>query len=193
MRSRQCTNPSPEFGGKDCSSLGASTETMKCKNDPCPGEFPTIMVINVGRQSSSIRTTAFCEVCWGMVCVCLEMAVSLSCVWHVRLVPVGLEVLSELALPSFLFLCAMAMHGSLTIMLPTVHVYDYAMWPLMIRFLAFSGVGGESKTLRDDIRVFLKCNFAFPTEHLPSDNFSKFTFCQFHFPQFFHLDQPESL
>ena len=41
MRSRTCTNPSPEFGGKDCSSLGSSTETMKCKNDPCPGKLCT--------------------------------------------------------------------------------------------------------------------------------------------------------
>lgn len=38
LRSRQCTNPAPEFGGKDCSSLGSSSETMKCKSDPCPGK-----------------------------------------------------------------------------------------------------------------------------------------------------------
>lgn len=38
IRTRQCTNPSPEFGGKDCSYLGASTETLKCRNDPCPGK-----------------------------------------------------------------------------------------------------------------------------------------------------------
>lgn len=38
LRSRQCTNPAPEFGGKDCSSLGSSSETVKCKIDPCPGK-----------------------------------------------------------------------------------------------------------------------------------------------------------
>ena len=39
MRTRQCVDPSPEFGGKDCSSLGPSTETMICRKDPCPGMF----------------------------------------------------------------------------------------------------------------------------------------------------------
>ena len=38
MRTRQCSNPAPGFGGKDCSSLGASTETTKCRKDPCPGK-----------------------------------------------------------------------------------------------------------------------------------------------------------
>lgn len=38
LRSRQCANPAPEFGGKDCSSLGSSSETVKCKIDPCPGK-----------------------------------------------------------------------------------------------------------------------------------------------------------
>ena len=39
MRTRQCVDPSPEFGGKDCSSLGPSTETMICRKDLCPGMF----------------------------------------------------------------------------------------------------------------------------------------------------------
>ena len=47
MRTRQCTNPIPEFGGKDCSSLGTSSETMKCKNDPCPGKFFNNVNVNV--------------------------------------------------------------------------------------------------------------------------------------------------
>ena len=47
MRTRQCTNPSPEFGGKDCSSLGKSTEIMKCKNDPCPGNILNFVAPNV--------------------------------------------------------------------------------------------------------------------------------------------------
>ena len=47
MRTRQCTNPSPEFGGKDCSSLGKSTEIMKCKNDPCPGNSLNFVAPNV--------------------------------------------------------------------------------------------------------------------------------------------------
>ena len=47
MRTRQCTNPSPEFGGKDCSSLGKSTEIMKCKNDPCAGNSLNFAAPNV--------------------------------------------------------------------------------------------------------------------------------------------------
>ncbi|XP_031555969.1 uncharacterized protein LOC116292757 [Actinia tenebrosa] len=36
MRSRMCTNPPPENGGKDCTSIGKSTETAKCNTQSCP-------------------------------------------------------------------------------------------------------------------------------------------------------------
>ncbi|EDO49204.1 predicted protein, partial [Nematostella vectensis] len=36
MRSRTCTNPTPHFGGKDCSAIGASTETGSCQTQECP-------------------------------------------------------------------------------------------------------------------------------------------------------------
>ncbi|XP_073259279.1 lactadherin-like [Porites lutea] len=35
-RTRTCTNPPPAYGGKDCSTLGASFSTRKCNIDPCP-------------------------------------------------------------------------------------------------------------------------------------------------------------
>lgn len=36
-RSRKCTNPVPQYGGKDCSSLGPSDETEDCNTNLCPG------------------------------------------------------------------------------------------------------------------------------------------------------------
>jgi hemicentin len=36
-RFRNCTSPSPAFGGKDCVELGAETETSSCAPDRCPG------------------------------------------------------------------------------------------------------------------------------------------------------------
>ena len=42
-RSRTCTNPSPEYGGLDCS--GTSQETMKCFGGNCTGTY--WMVANV--------------------------------------------------------------------------------------------------------------------------------------------------
>ncbi|XP_078346606.1 uncharacterized protein LOC144631897 [Oculina patagonica] len=35
-RSRKCNNPAPQHGGKDCSSLGLSTQTMECNTKSCP-------------------------------------------------------------------------------------------------------------------------------------------------------------
>lgn len=40
-RARTCTNPAPDDKGKDCSLLGASSETISCNNEPCPTTMPT--------------------------------------------------------------------------------------------------------------------------------------------------------
>ena len=39
-RIRNCTNPVPDNGGKDCSRLGADSQTRKCNAMPCPGDYP---------------------------------------------------------------------------------------------------------------------------------------------------------
>ena len=36
MRTRECTNPSPQGKGKDCSGLGEAQETHACNNFVCP-------------------------------------------------------------------------------------------------------------------------------------------------------------
>ena len=36
MRTRNCSNPAPKHGGRDCSSLGAGTETQQCNTHHCP-------------------------------------------------------------------------------------------------------------------------------------------------------------
>ena len=37
-RIRNCTNPIPDEGGKDCKSLGVDSETRTCNTQPCPGD-----------------------------------------------------------------------------------------------------------------------------------------------------------
>ncbi|EDO39574.1 predicted protein, partial [Nematostella vectensis] len=37
MRMRSCTNPTPQFGGSDCSVLGPETQTERCMINTCPG------------------------------------------------------------------------------------------------------------------------------------------------------------
>ena len=37
-RSRSCTNPTPAYGGDDCSTLGDDKETKTCKLNVCPGK-----------------------------------------------------------------------------------------------------------------------------------------------------------
>ena len=37
-RSRTCTVPEPQFGGKDCSLLGKADETKACNEHVCPSE-----------------------------------------------------------------------------------------------------------------------------------------------------------
>ena len=36
-RQRNCTNPSPQFGGKDCSGSGPELVTQQCNPQKCPG------------------------------------------------------------------------------------------------------------------------------------------------------------
>ena len=36
QRERTCTNPSPKFGGKNCSSLGETLQEINCNISPCP-------------------------------------------------------------------------------------------------------------------------------------------------------------
>ena len=62
LRSRQCSNPSPEFGGRDCSSLGSSTETIKCKIDPCPGRLYILYIYVYAKMSLNIYCLQ--EVLW---------------------------------------------------------------------------------------------------------------------------------
>ena len=42
-RMRNCTNPAPSFGGKNCSRLGDDTEVKPCQVVPCPGKKLSIL------------------------------------------------------------------------------------------------------------------------------------------------------
>ncbi|XP_074627228.1 uncharacterized protein LOC141885237 isoform X4 [Acropora palmata] len=35
-RKRECINPSPRYGGRDCKEIGSATEKVHCNPDPCP-------------------------------------------------------------------------------------------------------------------------------------------------------------
>jgi hypothetical protein len=39
IRTRNCSNPSPMHGGKNCSELGRNTIRNSCNRDRCPGEY----------------------------------------------------------------------------------------------------------------------------------------------------------
>ena len=43
-RRRFCTQPSPRFGGRNCSSLGLDDETRLCETQPCPGNSRVFIV-----------------------------------------------------------------------------------------------------------------------------------------------------
>ena len=38
-RYRTCTNPPPQYGGNDCSSIGPSSESESCNNNYCPSKI----------------------------------------------------------------------------------------------------------------------------------------------------------
>jgi len=38
-RLRNCDNPAPSFGGKNCSTLGADNEMKNCPGVPCPSKL----------------------------------------------------------------------------------------------------------------------------------------------------------
>ena len=38
-RMRNCTSPPPQYGGKDCSSIGPELLTQECNPQKCPGEY----------------------------------------------------------------------------------------------------------------------------------------------------------
>ena len=41
-RTRNCTNPLPQYGGKDCSLDGPEIITQACNPQPCPGKIITV-------------------------------------------------------------------------------------------------------------------------------------------------------
>ncbi|XP_078318956.1 hemicentin-1-like isoform X2 [Crassostrea virginica] len=57
-RSRTCTHPTPQHGGKNC--VGSSTETHSCNNDPCPTAAPS------GAACPTCDESLNCV--WGRVC-----------------------------------------------------------------------------------------------------------------------------
>ena len=51
-RSRNCTNPKPKYGGRNCSALGADKEEMECMGGKCvkdvlPGRLELIFRENL--------------------------------------------------------------------------------------------------------------------------------------------------
>ena len=43
--SRQCNNPEPKYGGKNCSHLGDPVEYRPCSAKPCPGKLTLVQEI----------------------------------------------------------------------------------------------------------------------------------------------------
>lgn len=57
IRRRNCTNPPPAHGGRDCSNLGPSMESIECNTQKCPGTLFGCLVIS-GRLSGSNKNFA---------------------------------------------------------------------------------------------------------------------------------------
>ena len=45
-RTRTCTNPPPQYGGKNCEELGPDNQTQECNPDPCR-EFYEIFAVQL--------------------------------------------------------------------------------------------------------------------------------------------------
>ena len=43
-RTRTCTNPSPQYGGKNCTDLGDTQQQENCNTQDCPGKVYIIVV-----------------------------------------------------------------------------------------------------------------------------------------------------
>ena len=47
IRRRNCTNPPPAHGGRDCSNLGLRMESIECNTQKCPGWFYDCFISNI--------------------------------------------------------------------------------------------------------------------------------------------------
>lgn len=74
-RTRECTNPAPEFGGADCA--GDAVEGQDCGTDPCPGKnWLKFDMCNLG---FSLSTLFFVNmICFTHCLVCGHMVKSLA-------------------------------------------------------------------------------------------------------------------
>lgn len=57
-RSRSCNNPSPGYGGMDCSRYGATEQTLDCFVADCPGRIICHAVQNYSFSSLYVRLNA---------------------------------------------------------------------------------------------------------------------------------------
>lgn len=56
IRRRNCTNPPPAHGGRDCSSLGPSLESIECNTQKCPGKlFGHVILADLSKPSKNFN------------------------------------------------------------------------------------------------------------------------------------------